>query len=181
MSVQTEITRLESAKAAIKAAIEGKGVTVPDATLLDGMAALIESIEAGGGIDATYGSITVANPQTYVTVDHGMGKRPSLIILFRYPDGVTTTPEIMDAISISSYNYGVRNIRQNSSTSNVFKEDAHSVEDVQGYWNSTSNSSSTYKIIQQVNDTSFKIHAVLTKHTIGYTYVWVAFANDLVV
>lgn len=49
MSVQTEISRLESAKAAIKTAIEGKGVTVPDATLLDGMAALIESIQAGGG------------------------------------------------------------------------------------------------------------------------------------
>ena len=49
MSVQSEITRLQNAKAAIKAAIEGKGVTVPDGTLLDGMAALIESIEAGGG------------------------------------------------------------------------------------------------------------------------------------
>ena len=35
--------------ASIVAAIEGKGVTVPDGTLLDGMAALIESIEAGGG------------------------------------------------------------------------------------------------------------------------------------
>ena len=48
MSVQSEITRIESAKTAIAAAIEGKGVTVPDATLLDGMAALIEGIEAGG-------------------------------------------------------------------------------------------------------------------------------------
>ena len=35
--------------APIVAAVEGKGVTVPDGTLLDGMAALIESIEAGGG------------------------------------------------------------------------------------------------------------------------------------
>ena len=35
--------------ASIVAAIEGKGVTVPAGTLLDGMAALIESIEAGGG------------------------------------------------------------------------------------------------------------------------------------
>lgn len=33
--------------ASIVAAIEGKGVTVPDGTLLDGMAALIESIESG--------------------------------------------------------------------------------------------------------------------------------------
>ena len=49
MSIQTELTRIINAKAAIKTAIEGKGVTVPDATLLDGMAALIESIEAGGG------------------------------------------------------------------------------------------------------------------------------------
>ena len=49
MSVQTEITRIESAKTAIATAIEGKGVTVPDGTLLDGMAPLIEAIEAGGG------------------------------------------------------------------------------------------------------------------------------------
>lgn len=49
MSIQTELTRITNAKAAIKTAIEGKGVTVPDGTLLDGMASLIESIEAGGG------------------------------------------------------------------------------------------------------------------------------------
>lgn len=49
MSIQTELTRIKNAKAAIKAAIEGKGVTVPDGTLLDGMASLIESIEVGGG------------------------------------------------------------------------------------------------------------------------------------
>ena len=52
MSVQSELARLENAKAAIKAAIEGKGVTVPEATHLDGMAALIESIQAGGGDSA---------------------------------------------------------------------------------------------------------------------------------
>ena len=49
MRIQTELSRIINAKAAIKAAIEGKGVTVPNDTLLDGMAALIESIEAGGG------------------------------------------------------------------------------------------------------------------------------------
>ena len=48
MNIQTELTRITNAKAAVKAAIEGKGVTVPDGTLLDGMAPLIESIEAGG-------------------------------------------------------------------------------------------------------------------------------------
>ena len=61
MSIQTELTRIINAKAAIKTAVEGKGVTVPDGTLLDGMAALIESIEVGGGGSATSitGTITL--------------------------------------------------------------------------------------------------------------------------
>lgn len=51
MSIQTELTRITNAKAAIKTAIEGKGVTVPDGTMLDGMAELIAGIEAGGDAD----------------------------------------------------------------------------------------------------------------------------------
>lgn len=45
MSVQTQIDRLTGAKTDIAAAIADKGVTVPDGTLLDGMAALIASIQ----------------------------------------------------------------------------------------------------------------------------------------
>ena len=56
MNIQTELTRITNAKAAVKAAIEGKGVTVPDGTLLDGMAPLIESIEAGGGAENLFGA-----------------------------------------------------------------------------------------------------------------------------
>lgn len=64
MSIQTDLTRIRSAKAAIKAAIEGKGVTVPDATMLDGMAALIDSIQAGGSANLSniaFGSVTNAS------------------------------------------------------------------------------------------------------------------------
>ena len=57
MSIQTELTRITNAKAAIKAAIEGKGVTVPDGTMLDGMAALIAGIEAGGGAGFATGTL----------------------------------------------------------------------------------------------------------------------------
>lgn len=82
MSIQTELTRITNAKAAIKAAIEGKGVTVPDGTLLDGIAALIESIEAGGGsgggggfdsnhVDIAYGSFVTAESVRGVIVDCG--------------------------------------------------------------------------------------------------------------
>ena len=73
MSIQTELTRITNAKAAIKAAIEGKGVTVPDGTLLDGMAALIESIEAGGsgGMKVEVFSITPADEMPYGTYEIG--------------------------------------------------------------------------------------------------------------
>lgn len=70
MSIQTELSRIINAKSAIKAAIEGKGVTVPSGTLLDGMASLIESIEAGGGGDTLLGynllsgTITLAEEST---------------------------------------------------------------------------------------------------------------------
>lgn len=75
MSIQTELTRITNAKASIKAAIEGKGVTVPDGTLLDGMAALIESIEAGGGTISgrkfISGEITFSEtPTSKITISH---------------------------------------------------------------------------------------------------------------
>lgn len=84
MSIQTEITRLESAKAAIKTAIEGKGVTVPDGTLLDGMASLIESIQAGGGGGAVvaYGKITPASDTTTITIEHNIGAVPDFFAIW---------------------------------------------------------------------------------------------------
>lgn len=51
MSIATEITRLQTAKADLKTAIEGKGVTVPSTTKIDGYADLVESIPSGGGGD----------------------------------------------------------------------------------------------------------------------------------
>ena len=58
MSIQTELTRIINAKAAIKTDVEGKGVTVPDGAKLDALAALIESIEAVGGYDVIAGTFT---------------------------------------------------------------------------------------------------------------------------
>ena len=92
MSIQTELTRITNAKAAIKTAVEGKGVTVPSGTLLDGMAALIESIEAGGGgggsVKLAHGTLTFASDTTiaglggthYVT--HNLGVTPNFALIF---------------------------------------------------------------------------------------------------
>lgn len=94
MSIQTELTRITNAKAAIKTAIEGKGVTVPDGTLLDGMAALIESIQAGGDFNSTIvkGSFTLSERtkiphQTYPTsdvfiIEHNSGFVPRAVFLY---------------------------------------------------------------------------------------------------
>lgn len=49
MSIASEISRLQGAKADLKTAIEGKGVTVPSATKLDGYADLVDAISQGGG------------------------------------------------------------------------------------------------------------------------------------
>ena len=88
MSIQTELTRITNAKAAIKTAIEGKGVTVPAGTLLDGMASLIESIEAGGGGDIfATGTFT---PETDIScsannpfvVQHNLGRIPKAFFMY---------------------------------------------------------------------------------------------------
>ena len=85
MSIQTELTRIINAKASIKAAVEGKGVTVPDGTLLDGMAALIESIEdsGGGGIVYTSGTLVFSSITkcSGYELTHGLGQIPQIFII----------------------------------------------------------------------------------------------------
>ncbi|MGM9575270.1 MAG: hypothetical protein ACI3VE_05155 [Oscillospiraceae bacterium] len=66
--------------ASIVAAIEGKGVTVPDGTLLDGMAALIESIGAGGDAKIATGSFTPTADCNYYEITHNLGEKPTLAI-----------------------------------------------------------------------------------------------------
>ena len=45
MSIATELTRIQQAKADIKTAIESKGVTVPSATTIDGYPSLVNTIQ----------------------------------------------------------------------------------------------------------------------------------------
>ena len=88
MSIVTEISRIKSAKSAIAAAIAGKGVTVPDGTLLDGMAALIESIEGGStsnnivaGSFTLTESLTTASP-LYIDVAFPKNEFPLMYCVY---------------------------------------------------------------------------------------------------
>ena len=107
MSVQSEINRINTAKSAIATAITGKGVTVPDGTLLDGMAALIESIEAGGGggsggakvVTGTFtGSSSISTTQRPVASVHGLDFRPKFIFVMR--------EQSKSSLNTTEYTYG---------------------------------------------------------------------------
>lgn len=74
MSIASEITRLQNAKASLKTSIESKGVTVPSATTLDGYASLVDSIPTGGqsptgqyAFPALYGIADVSSYATAIT------------------------------------------------------------------------------------------------------------------
>lgn len=130
MSIQTELTRLTNAKAAIKAAVEGKGVTVPDGTLLDGMAALIESIEAGGGgfenIQTVTGSFT---PNSLIstedqdfpsagafTVEHNAGFIPRAAVAYTGKYGASNLTLYVAVVKglyvVSGYNVWTSSVHQ---------------------------------------------------------------------
>lgn len=63
MSIASEITRLQGAKADLKTSIEAKGVAVPSATLISGYAALVDQISGGGGLPDSDGlvDLVIAN------------------------------------------------------------------------------------------------------------------------
>lgn len=64
MSISSEITRISNAKTAIAQSITNKGVTVPSGTKIDGMAALIDSIQTGGAAVQPSKAVTVTSNGT---------------------------------------------------------------------------------------------------------------------
>ena len=86
MSVQSEITRLTTAKSDISTAITNKGVTVPSGTKLDGMAALIDSIS--GGEDVIIKEVAFNPSANYLlskdkcVITHNCGKIPKAVFIF---------------------------------------------------------------------------------------------------
>lgn len=140
MSVQSEITRLENAKAAIKAAIEGKGVTVPSGTLLDGMAALIDAIEAGGGDSGTKSEISTITPSEKIcmsnklTVTHGLGAIPKFVA-------------VMTTDTIKSSSFGVR-------FSAIYLPNRFVVGDYNKYYVTSAYYGSSWKVSSKTGETN---------------------------
>ena len=169
MSIQTELTRIINAKAAIKAAIEGKGVTVPDGTLLDGMASLIESIEAGGGANFTAGTITVTSDTNDFILTHGLGEIPAFFAIGM----ASTVPANKKYILIGGFGFGNINVQCRVSTtasgnSPSGRIDTYSI--ASGGFKSSFNEATAQTIELACGNGSMKLIS-------GVTYYWVAAGN----
>ena len=81
MTVSEQITRIKNAKAAIKQAIQNKGVTVSDTAKLDEYPALINSITVGSGDGGSY-----ENPDFYELITKGGTSYRALFYHYAYPN-----------------------------------------------------------------------------------------------
>lgn len=164
MSIQTELTRITNAKAAIKTAVEGKGVTVPDGTLLDGMAALIDSIEAGGGLNAKFGTFTPStNLSERQTITHGLGVAPNTVIFFDASGSIHTTN---NAVHFNAMIRGYGGIRCFCYSSRLTTAKV-SINGTERYWGTGGANDDCCAAIQA---TTFKTPTYLGS---GHKYIWI--------
>ena len=162
MSIQTELTRITNAKAAIKAAVEGKGVTVPDGILLDGMAALIESIEAGGGGagELFHTEITPATSGEVLTLEVGeKGERIAAMIVSAKVGSVFESGKKYGVMHIGTIN--TMGISKRPSVYNIIVyKNGNSVSQGNGtsaqYDNSTPSGGQVYSVYNIWNSTTKK-------------------------
>ena len=80
MSIASEISRLQTAKADIKTAIEAKGVTVPSSATIDTYDDYVSQISGGGG---------GATPSAFTSWDYDDWGKPTNIVI---KNGVTSIP-----------------------------------------------------------------------------------------
>ena len=106
MSISSEITRISNAKTAIAESIANKGVTVPSGTKIDGMAALIDSIQTGGAAVQPSKALTVtSNGTTTITPDtpYDAIKQVDLTVNVSSSELATVTISIGTAIDMMYY------------------------------------------------------------------------------
>lgn len=83
MSIETDVSRIKGNITAALAAVANKGVTVPDGSTSDALAALIASIEAGGGGgNIVAGSFTPTSSVKTFKVNHNFNTKDICFVVF---------------------------------------------------------------------------------------------------
>lgn len=166
-----QIDRITAAKAAIEAAIIEKGVDVPDGTTLDGIAALIASIQSGGGgglpegISAlASGTITPASDYSSFTYEatHNLGVVCNFAALI-----------LVDPLSSTAY------ANMMIATYAIFKNNSNRHPTVYYYYNSSKNVSANHgETLASFWGTNYV--KFMTPYTLkaGKTYRWVCGVID---
>lgn len=93
-------TRLNTVLEESKTALTDKGVEVPEDMTLGGLAALVESIEAGGGNFAS-GTFTTSSILLTVELEHNLGVVPNVYLV--YAKDATYDANYYIVISIATY------------------------------------------------------------------------------
>ena len=184
------------AKAAIQTAIEGKGVTVPSGTLLDGMAALIESIEAGGLPFFYTGTITGTGEEGAVTIENAftVGEAPRVIIL--YEEHASNNSSTDDSLYYPKLFIARNDLKDtaNTTTSTSFyvmyyatKKSGNSISSYKqgtpcnGYRKGSAMNHYYETVIGRLSDGSLSVYCEGTYGIrAGRTYRWVAIAEDTI-
>ena len=181
MSVQTEITRIESAKTAIATAIEGKGVTVPEGTKLDGMAALVEAISAGGGMNFVTGTFTTTDDITSnIVITHDLGVKPQLFFVacsrntkHAYSGSSPTVMVFAYFMMDENKRYYLSRYQEVGSSNAKYGQEGVSISgtDTTGLW---------YRFNIDETTVTLKQSAISSKYGIGAStdFFWIAYGGD---
>ncbi len=102
-TIAQEISRLTSAKADIKTAIEGKGVVVPSTTKLDGYADLIDQIEQGGAEEAPENDVNFYDYDGFRVASYTIDEAKALTAL--------PTPPSHEGLTFQEWNWSLADIQ----------------------------------------------------------------------
>lgn len=185
MSIQTELTRITNAKAAIKAAVEGKGVTVPAGTLLDGMAALIESIEAGGGgvqlqynrlYPAATGTFTPAarteiNTDSPLVIEHNAGIVPFVAMVTSKGMSERGDLEFIVSFRVPHWNASYYDMNRLYSLSSIRGSSSSARDTYYGFYSGVFPSWDMEKVAVAQDSAAFYVNA-------GKTYTWTVYGIE---
>ena len=174
-----EAVRLANAKTAIATAIEGKGVTVPDGTLLDGMAPLIEAISAGGvspdfGYALDFGTMILADDKggSSKSITTNLSKVYAAFVwcpeLFTTAPESTNTPIIAGAYIADRVGITISDGTYHRISSCLYRNKASSPASLGG---------STSIKLTIMPRPEFSIYVQKQYYIAGYEYRWIAWGD----